>query len=192
MIGLLKRCQALLDKTLILDFLGPLALRLYLVPIFWMAGCNKLENIEATAAWFGNSLDLPFPTVLAYVAALTEFTGALLLIVGLAVRWICVPLMIVMVVAAVTVHWDNGWLVIAESGHEATIRLKRLLTWLKEFYPGHYDFVTELGRPVILNNGIEFAATYFVMLLSLFFTGGGKYVGLDYYLNRRFSRESSC
>jgi putative oxidoreductase len=38
---------------------------------------------------------------------------------------------------------------------------------------------------MILNNGIEFAATYFVMLLALFFMGGGRWVSLDDWLRRR-------
>ena len=38
---------------------------------------------------------------------------------------------------------------------------------------------------MVLNNGIEFAATYFIMLLSLLFTGGGRYSSLDYWLARR-------
>lgn len=43
----------------------------------------------------------------------------------------------------------------------------------------------EKGKPVILNNGIEFSAIYFVMLLSLFFTGGGRFVSLDYWLTKK-------
>ncbi|VAW78413.1 FIG035246: DoxX family protein, partial [hydrothermal vent metagenome] len=38
--------QQLLDKTRAFDFLGPLALRLYLVPIFWMAGTKKLADMD--------------------------------------------------------------------------------------------------------------------------------------------------
>jgi uncharacterized membrane protein YphA (DoxX/SURF4 family) len=41
---------------------------------------------------------------------------------------------------------------------------------------------------VILNNGIEFAATYFVMLLSLFFTGAGRFFSLDYWIYQVFRR----
>ena len=44
MTGILNRLQNLLDTTRTIDFLAPLALRLYLVPIFWMAGTHKLEN----------------------------------------------------------------------------------------------------------------------------------------------------
>ena len=36
---------------------------------------------------------------------------------------------------------------------------------------------------MVLNNGIEFAATYFIMLLVLFFIGAGKFFSVDYYLS---------
>ena len=49
---------------------------------------------------------------------------------------------------------------------------------------GNYSWLTETGNFVVLNNGIEFAATYFVMLLALLFIGGGRYVSLDHYLYR--------
>jgi putative oxidoreductase len=32
------------------DFLGPLALRLYLVPVFWVAGTNKLSGMDNVIA----------------------------------------------------------------------------------------------------------------------------------------------
>jgi hypothetical protein len=39
----------------------------------------------------------------------------------------------------------------------------------------------------LLNNGIEFAATYFIMLLALFFIGAGRYLSVDFWLARRFA-----
>nr|MBF4390077.1 AraC family transcriptional regulator [Vibrio anguillarum] len=36
--------------------------------------------------------------------------------------------------------------------------------------------------------GMEFAATYFVMLMVLFIYGGGRYVSLDYWLKKPFTR----
>ena len=62
-----------------IDFLGPLALRLYLVPVFWVAGMNKVNGYEDVVAWFGNpdwGLGLPFPEFMAWAAALTEAGGA--------------------------------------------------------------------------------------------------------------------
>ena len=101
--------------------------------------------------------------------------------------------MITMIVAALTVHIKNGWLAIAEGpgslfANERTLgaidRLDRAKEILREY--GHYDWLTENGTFVVLNNGIEFAATYFVMLLVLFFIGAGRYVSIDYWLRRRF------
>lgn len=190
------KTQQLLDKSRHLDFLAPLALRLYLVPIFWMAGTNKLAGMESTIAWFGNpdwGLGLPFPTLLAWLAALSETIGAIFLLFGFAVRYISIPLMVTMIVAAVTVHWQNGWLAIAEGAgslfaNERTIgaveRLDKAKEILREY--GHYDWLTENGGFVVLNNGIEFAATYFIMLLTLFFIGAGRYVSIDFWLRRRY------
>jgi uncharacterized membrane protein YphA (DoxX/SURF4 family) len=180
--------NGVLSRLQYFDGLGPLALRLFLVPVFWMAGTHKLTGIEQTIEWFGNpdwGLGLPFPTLLAYLAAYTEAIGALLLLLGLATRWITVPLMVTMLVAIFAVHWDYGWAAIADSSsQEIAVRLGTAKDLLMEH--GNYSWMTERGNLVILNNGIEFAVTYFVMLLSLFFTGGGRYVSLDYYLSRLF------
>lgn len=187
--------QDSLDKFRSLDFLAPLLLRLYLVPIFWMAGTKKLADMESTIGWFGNpdwGLGLPFPEILAWAATLTEIGGALFLLVGFAVRWISIPLMITMIVAAVTVHLKNGWLAIAEGSGifssdrtaGAIERLDKAKDILKE--NANYDWLTENGNLVMLNNGIEFAATYFIMLLTLFFIGAGKYFSVDYYIKKWF------
>ncbi len=104
------------DKLRLLDFLAPLALRLYLVPIFWMAGSKKFANFTSTAEWFGNNefgLGLPLPYLLVFLVAAIEVLGALFLLFGFGVRLISIPLMITMAVAAFTVHWKNGLLAIA-------------------------------------------------------------------------------
>lgn len=170
------------------DFLGPLALRLYLAPIFWMAGMNKFSDLNSTIEWFGNTqwgLGLPFPALLATHAAGTEVLGAVLLVAGLGVRWISIPLMMVMLMAMITVHMEHGWLAIADQSSEAHTRLNGFLGWLSENHPGRHGYITELGTPIMLNNGIEFSATYFIMLLTLLFTGAGRYLSLDFWVNRR-------
>ncbi|MCW8924036.1 MAG: DoxX family protein [Gammaproteobacteria bacterium] len=190
------KVQSLLNSTRAADFLAPLALRLYLVPIFWMAGTRKLGNMEGTIDWFGNAdwgLGLPFPALLAWLAALTEAVGAVTLLIGLGVRWVSIPLMITMIVAATTVHMKNGWLAIAEGSgifsSERTMgaidRLDRAKDILREH--GNYSWLTENGNFVVLNNGIEFAATYFIMLLVLFFYGPGK-ASLDYFITKHYGR----
>ena len=196
--AVIDRCgqwQRLLDRTHTLDFLAPLLVRLYLAPVFWMAGTKKLANFEQTVAWFGNpdwGLGFPLPTLMVLLAASTEVLGALLLLAGFAVRWISAPLMFTMAVAAFSVHWQNGWLAIATgSGPFATERtlgaierLGKARNLLKEH--GDYAWLTANGDFVILNNGIEFAATYFVLLLVLFFMGGGRWLSVDYWLRRRY------
>lgn len=176
----------ILNLFRIFDFLGPLAMRLYLFPVFWVAGTHKLEDMDNVIDWFANGLHLPSPELMAYLATYTEIVGAVCLLLGFAVRIISVPLMIVMGVAAYTVHWGNGWYAIAPDSFESTIRLTNFMEWLSVHFPQRYDFITELGVPVMLNNGIQFAATYGIMLLVLFFIGGGRFFSMDYWFQRKY------
>ena len=176
-----------------LDGLAPLAIRLFLAYPFWYAGREKLAGIENTIQWFGNpdwGLGLPFPAVLAYLAAYTEFFGALLLVIGLATRWISIPLMVTMLVAIFAVHWDHGWFAIAQSSDpEVAVRVGAARELLQEH--GNYSWLTAKGSFVILQNGIEFAVTYLIMLFSLLFTGGGRYFSVDYYLSQLFPAKAA-
>jgi uncharacterized membrane protein YphA (DoxX/SURF4 family) len=183
----------LLDKTRAIDFLGPAALRLFLAPIFLLAGMNKLGHVGDVAIWFG-SLGIPAPLFMAWMAGLTELLGGVLLIVGLGVRWISIPLMFTMLVAAGTAHWQNGWHALPETEltmpwewredliEGAIERRGKARDILREH--GNYGWLTETGPVTILKNGIEFAATYFIMLLSLFFTGAGR-LSLDHLIHRK-------
>lgn len=188
----LKKLQAMLDSTRKADFLGPLALRLYLVPVFWVAGTNKLSHFDSIIGWFG-SMGLPFPALMAVLATGAEVVGAVALLVGLGVRWISIPLMVTMAVAAVTTHWHNGWQAIADPSSPfanenvggAIERLSKAKDILREH--GNYDWLTETGNFVVSNNGIEWAATYFIMLLALFFTGAGR-ASLDHFVAGYFDK----
>jgi len=188
----LAKLQEMLDATHKADFLGPLALRLYLVPVFWVAGTNKLSHFDSIIVWFG-SMGLPFPTLMAGLATGAEVLGAVALLIGLGVRWMSVPLMVTMIVAAFTSHWKNGWQAIADPGSPfageniggAIQRLGRAKDILREH--GDYDWLTETGNFVISNSGIEWAATYFIMLLALFFTGAGK-ASLDHFAAGYFKK----
>ncbi|WP_461481378.1 HvfX family Cu-binding RiPP maturation protein [Porticoccus sp.] len=209
-----RKLHQWLNLTRHLDYLAPLLLRLFLAPVFLSAGLTKLAAFDSTVAWFGNQdwgLGLPLPWLMAFLATAVELLGGFLLLFGLATRYIAIPLMITMLVAIFSVHWDNGWFAIAPSNPDTSmaqplaavsigaaehslansaevgVRLKEARDILYQY--GDYDRLTEKGNFVILNNGIEFAATYFIMLLSLFFTGAGRLVSLDYWLvcwlNRR-------
>ena len=193
--NLLINVQNILDLTRNLDFLAPLALRLYLVPAFWVAGTNKINSFDDIVAWFGNSewgLELPFPEVMAFLATTAEVGGAILLLFGIATRWATIPLMFTMIIAATSVHWHNGWQAVHdlmspwanENAAGAIERLDRAKEILQTH--GNYEWLTEHGSFIISNNGIEWAVTYFIMLLALFMIGGGKYVSVDYWLRRKF------
>lgn len=184
--------NAIFPRLKYLDGLAPLALRLYLVPIFWMAGTQKIAGMENTIEWFGNpdwGLGLPFPSLLAHLAAYTEAVGALLLLLGLATRWISIPLMFTMLVAIFAVHWGNGWAAIADSSaQDVAVRLGAAGDILREH--GNYEWLTEKGNFVILNNGIEFGVTYLLMLFALLFTGGGRFTSVDYFLAKLWPPKS--
>ncbi len=187
------KAQSMLNATRAVDFLGPLAIRLYLAPIFILAGSNKLAHVEDVAWWF-ESLGLPAPELMVYLAGLTEVVGGCALVIGLAVRWLSIPLMFTMIVAATT-HWDNGWHALPETEltvpwewrtdliEGATERKDVIKSIVREH--GNYDWLTETGNITILKNGIEFAATYFIMLLVLFFYGPGK-ASLDHLIGKKY------
>ncbi|HEY3487337.1 MAG TPA: hypothetical protein VGL10_04675, partial [Gammaproteobacteria bacterium] len=67
-------------------------------------------------------------------------------------------------------------------------RLEEAKTVLNEH--SNYDWLSEYGNFVVSNNGIEWAATYFLMLLVLFFYGGGRYISADYWLSRLWKRKT--
>lgn len=203
--------EGVFERIKWLDGLPPLLLRLYLAPVMIAAGLHKLYNFDDMVAWFGSTgwgLGLPAPALMVSLAIFAELIGGLALLVGLAVRWFAIPLLIAMAVAMMTVHWEHGWFAIApgnpetstakpladigisaaqrslENSEEVGRRVVVAKNLLKDH--GNYSWITEKGSFVVLNNGIEFAATYIVMLLSLFFTGGGRYFSIDYWIRRYF------
>ncbi len=211
LINVANRFHSLFNCTRRVDFLAPLLLRLFLAPVMIAAGWQKAGSFDATVAWFGNNdwgLGLPFPALLATLAIITELVGGILLLIGLATRYVAVPLMITMLVAVFSVHWPNGWFAVAPSNPDTSMarplaalgipaaqrsldnsaevgqRLQAAKGLLREH--GHYGWLTEKGNFVVLNNGIEFAATYFIMLLVLFFHGAGRWISIDYWIERRF------
>ena len=173
---------------------APLLLRLYLAPVLLQAGWNKYQHFDITVAWFANTdwgLGLPAPALLAALAIAAETLGAVFLLFGLFTRLVSIPLIITMLVAIFAVHWPNGWLAIADSSswlaNERVINSAEQLSKAKELLQqhGNYDWLTSNGNVVILNKGSEYAATFLLMLISLFFSGGGRYTSLDYWLCRQ-------
>ena len=194
--------QKIVERLQLADGIPLLLLRLYLAPVIILAGWNKASSFDSIVDWFGNEdygLGLPMPLVMAFLATASELVGGVLLLFGALTRLVSIPLMTTMVVAMVSVHAKNGWLAIADASSwladgtillnetimEAPEKLSAAKSLLQEH--GHYDWLTSSGSFVILNNGIEFAATYFIMLLVLFIYGGGRFFSIDYYVNKAVS-----
>lgn len=202
-----------IQQLTLLDFIPLLLARIYLAPIFIIAGLNKWQNFASTAEWYGNAdwgLGLPMPAVLVGLTVLAEFVGGFALLFGVMTRVFSLMLAITMVVAAWTVHLKNGWFAIAPS--DASTSTARFFDWfglssaqvsitaseqvnerltmarhiLQEH--GNYEWLTEMGNFIILQNGIEFASTYFLILLFLLMYGGGRFLSIDYWIRYRQKR----
>jgi putative oxidoreductase len=145
------------------DALPPLVLRLILAWEFGEAGYEKLTGSN----WFGDvTFIFPFnllpPDVSWQMATCFELGGALLLILGLATRFVSLSLIILTIVAIAAVHWPTEW-------HS----LSQLLT----------------GYRIIDTDGDGFGnyklpLLYIVMFLPLLFRGAGT-LSLDHLLSRR-------
>ena len=187
LISHLQNIQAKLESLGFLSFISPLLFRLFLGWVFFWAGYTKFANPEGTALFFA-SLGFPLPTLMTWLVIIVELIGGIALVLGFAVRWWAVPLIFTMVVAAVAVHWDNGWYAIAQSRFDEGVqcRVDRINEMIQAC--GNPDWVLDSGRyrVALLQGGIEFAATYLLMLLSLFFTGAGK-LSVDTLIRRHFS-----
>ena len=198
--------QQIVARLQVADGIPLLLLRLYLAPVMIQAGWNKASSFDSIVDWFGNDdygLGLPMPLVMAFLATAAELVGGVLLLLGALTRLVSIPLMVTMIVAMVSVHAKNGWLAIADASSwlaDGTIltnenimaapeKLAAAKSLLQEH--GHYDWLTSSGNFVVLNNGIEFAATYFIMLLVLFIYGGGRFFSVDYYVNKAMGSKSN-
>ena len=142
----LKKIHNFLENLQTLDFVGLFLLRVYLFFVLWYAGIGKVDSIDKFSGYLG-TLGVPFPEIVSWLVIIFEAGGAVLLLIGLFVRWASVSLMVIMFFAGYLVHYDNGW------PHES--------------------------------NGIEFAATYGLMLFLLACLGSGKYLSLDYWVSSK-------
>ena len=136
----------LLRKFEKVEFLPLVLIRAYLFFVLWFAGVGKIDTFDKFSGYLG-TLGVPLPDIFTWLVIVTEAGGGAMILIGLFVRWACVPLLVVMFFAGYLVHYQNGW------PHEA--------------------------------NGIEFAAIYSLMLLTLLCFGGGKYLSLDYWVSRK-------
>ena len=168
-----------------LDFLPPLLFRLFLAPLFWYSGQQKLGLFTATdTVWYN---PLTWVNSATYQAAIDQMSnvplmsflpsqalgfigwleviGAFLIFIGLAVRWISIPLLGLIAITAL----------IALNGQDVVEALKGVVM-------GHgYTDMTDsiFGKSTI----------YLLMLLALFFMGAGRFFSVDWFLYRRLNKK---
>ncbi|MGK0273331.1 MAG: putative oxidoreductase [Cocleimonas sp.] len=171
-----------------LDFLPPLLLRLFLAPLLWVSGSAKLGLFSSTDfIWFNpfTWLNLDNPVFEATVAGLAkipfvpealastlgwsigllEVVGAFLLLVGFAVRWVSLPLLALILLTAF----------VALNGESAVTAINSLLTT-----HGYTD---------MSGSSFSKALVYFLMLLTLFFMGAGRFFSVDWFLHRKLDKK---
>lgn len=103
----------------------------------WGIGQNEYttsESINSIAEWF-EGMGIFAPKLNAYLAASTEMAGVFLLALGLGTRLISFPLIITMIVAIKTVHWENGFAA-GDNGYEIPLYFMLMLITLMCFGPG--------------------------------------------------------
>ena len=165
------------------DFLPPLLLRLFLAPLLWVSGSQKLglftsdyliykpstwANPEIYQTTADKMATLPFiggfsDQLPAFIGGL-EIIGAFLLIIGFAVRWISIPLLALVALTAFT----------ALNGQSVFAALNDIL-----MTHGYTDMThTSFGKVTI----------YFIMLLSLFFMGAGRFFSVDWFLHNKLNQ----
>jgi putative oxidoreductase len=80
---------------------APLLLRIGIGLIFIYAGWGKLTGIEGTQQFFG-SVGIPMAGIMAWVVAVVEFVGGILVLVGFRIQIPALLLAFVMMVAILT------------------------------------------------------------------------------------------
>ncbi|MDD5393452.1 MAG: DoxX family protein [Thiothrix sp.] len=173
-----------LEWMRVFDFLAPLAIRLFLAPIFWVSGVKLLGLFSSTdfviwnpltwvnAEAFQQSVTAMSSSAVAGLGGETlvillgsiAIAGAILLVLGFAVRWVVLALMFMVVVQGLFAMGDTNIV-------DGTMTLLM----------GH-------GYTDVTNNQAEAYVLYFILLLSLFFMGAGRWFSLDWYIYRSFMK----
>jgi putative oxidoreductase len=109
--GVVKKLRRLYDRLEVLPLsLLQLAARVSMATIFWRAGQSKLANWDLTLQLFASEYKVPVlpPEIAAPMAASVELTTPILLILGLATRIACLP-MIGMTLVIQTFVYPQSW-----------------------------------------------------------------------------------
>ena len=170
-----------------LDFLPPLLLRLFLAPLLYVSGSQKLGMFTGEyskwnpLSWFNTDnpihqatsaglAKVPFigdsiASLLTTSIGWLEIIGALLLLIGFAVRWISLPLLALVALTGI----------VALNGQDIVATFKEML-----MTHGYTDMSSSTFSKAVI---------YFLMLLTLFFMGAGRFFSVDWFLHRRLHKK---
>lgn len=108
--------------------LALLLLRIGVGVIFIVAGWGKLTGIEGTIQFFGN-IGIPLPAVMAWVVAIVEFVGGIMVLLGAYAKIPYLLLAVIMAVALFTTKLGGEF-------SAARLDIMLLLTSLALFFLG--------------------------------------------------------
>lgn len=111
---------------------GLLILRAGVAAIFIFAGLDKLTEINSTAA-FLETLGIPYSVIMAWLLAITEFFGGILILFGAYTRIPALMLAVVMLVALYTTKLDGSFA-------DARLDMLLLSATLALFFSGAGDY----------------------------------------------------
>lgn len=120
----------------------------------WSRGPEKFISILA-------AIGIPMPEFLGWATIFVQLIGGLCVLVGACVIFWCIPMMAILIVAAITVHWPYGF---------SSIKLQSII-----------DGRAQFGQP-----GYETDLLYLVCLVTLVASGVGPYA-VDNVLARKWN-----
>ena len=135
-----------------------LAMRLVLAYGFYNPAKMKLDNMSDIISWF-EGMNIPLPTLNAYLAAYSEAAGVALLTLGLGTRLISIPLIVDMLVAIVKVHGENGFEA-SNNGFEIPLYYIIMLFALLLIGPGRASIDYIIARKTGIENNLNKSLTY--------------------------------
>lgn len=128
---------------------GPTFARLALGIPMLVAGIGKVFAVGPKAPGIEgftgmlSGIGIPFPTVFAWIVGITEVVTGVFLLVGVLVRLSGVFVAVIMLVATVTVHLENGYAT-TDGGFELTLALFLVAVSLVFAGPGRLSVEHEL------------------------------------------------
>ena len=168
-----------------LDFLAPVALRFFLAPMFWVSGSTKLglfsspdsvwfnpftwinmDSVQTAASAFSGGVFADFAAnFLTISIGGIEVVGAILLVLGFAVRWITIPLIFI----------------VGLMGY-ASLAGKSLMDVVMQFVMSH-------GYTTVANDSFEVIVVNIIMLFTLFFIGAGRFLSVDWFIAHGYHKK---